>query len=45
MSYELRYDDASEGTIWTSLIGETVDSLALTYTVTSSIEIGKSYLF
>lgn len=48
-SYALRYDDASTElsgtTTWTNLIGTSVDSLALTYTVTSSIQIGKTYLF
>lgn len=45
VSYALRYDDASAASVWTVLIGAASDSLALTYTVTSSISVGESYLF
>jgi hypothetical protein len=45
LSYHLRYDDASGGTVWTDLIGASADSLALTYTVTTSVSVGAAYLF
>ena len=37
VSYGLRYDDGSSGTIWTNLVGYVSDNLALTYSVTTSI--------
>ncbi len=45
MSYGLRYDDASAGTTWTDALGAAADSLALTYTVSQSIQVGETYLF
>lgn len=36
-SYHIQYDDSSNGAIWTDVIGDPVDSLALTATVSSSI--------
>jgi len=44
-SYHLQYDDASGGVTWTDLIGLSPDSLALTYTVSSSVTAGATYLF
>lgn len=44
-SYNIQYDDASTGAIWTDLIGFASDSLALTVTVTSSIDVGSIYRF
>jgi len=45
LSYALRYDDASGATVWTELLGVSADSLALTYTVTTSITVAETYLF
>jgi len=45
LSYHLQYDDSSNGTLWTDLIGHSSDSLALTYTVSSSIQVPKTYFF
>lgn len=44
-SYHLQYDDASSGTIWTDLVGLSTNSTTLTYTVSSSIQIGYVYKF
>jgi hypothetical protein len=41
----LRYDGGSGGTVWTELIGRQADSVALTYTVSSPITVGDTYLF
>ena len=45
LSYHIQYDDASQGTIWTDLVGLSSPSLALQTTVTSSIQVGKVYQF
>lgn len=45
LSYALRYDDASGGTIWTTLVGTAAPSLALTHTVTTSVSAAATYLF
>lgn len=45
LSYHLQYDDASGGSIWTELSGLSSNSLALTFTVTMSIQVGKVYRF
>lgn len=44
-SYNLRYDDASEGATWTNLIGYSANQTTLSYSVTSSIQIGRTYKF
>jgi len=42
-SYELVWDSGSNGLIFTSLIGYSTDSLALTYTVSNGVSPGGSY--
>jgi hypothetical protein len=44
-SYNLQYDDASEGKTWTNLTGHLSDEIELNFGVNWSIEIGKIYLF
>jgi len=45
LSYQLQYDDASAGSIWTNVIGFSDDSVLLTAGVSDSIQVGKTYLF
>lgn len=45
ISYHLQYDDSSGGSIWTDLIGLASDSLALTHTVSTSIQVGSIYRY
>jgi len=45
VSYNLQYDDASKGTVWTDLTGHLTDDVSLSFGVTSSIQVGKTYLF
>lgn len=45
VSYHLQYDDASKGTIWTDLTGYPSDATSLSFGVTSSIQVGKTYKF
>ena len=42
-SYELVWDAGSNGLIWSSLIGFTTDSLALTFTVSTGVSPGGNY--
>lgn len=44
-SYNLQYDDASKGTAWTDLTGVLADEVTLSFGVTTSIQVGKTYLF
>jgi hypothetical protein len=43
LSYHLEWDAGTSGVTWSSLIGGTVDSTALTFTVSSSIIAGTTY--
>ncbi len=44
-SYELVWDAGSSGLIWSSLIGFTTDSLALTFTASTGVSPGGYYKF
>jgi hypothetical protein len=44
-SYHLQYDDSSEGSTWTDLIGYPVDDVSLSFGVIDSITIGEVYRF
>lgn len=45
LSYHLQWDSGSSGGTWDDLLGYPTNSLALTYTVTTSIIAGTSYQF
>lgn len=45
LSYHLQWDAGSNGATFTDLIGNSIDSLALTYTVSSSVVAGTLYQF
>src|SRR3569832_801329 len=44
-SYHLQWDSATSGVTWTDLVGLSVASTALTYTVTGSVTAGTTYHF
>lgn len=45
LSYHLQYDDSSNGSIWTDLVGLAGDVVQLSYGVTDSIAKGQVYKF
>jgi Fibronectin type III domain len=44
-SYNLKWDAGTSGVTWTTLIGYSPSSTALTYSVTSGLTVGSSYQF
>jgi hypothetical protein len=45
ISYNLQYDDSSDGNIWTDLTGILSDEVVLSFGVTDSISKGQIYKF
>lgn len=45
LSYNLQFDDATDGQTWINLAGFATDALDLTFSQTSSIQKGKTYQF